>query len=61
MIPSVGTPVGFKDIVNGFLSRGSFDRFGETIGKHEEKACPVSEFRHHGLFSHPQGIAKAFQ
>ena len=37
MIPSVGTPVGFKDIVKGLLSRASFDRFAETIAEHTKR------------------------
>jgi dTDP-4-amino-4,6-dideoxygalactose transaminase len=37
MIPSVGTPVGFKDIVNGLLSRGSLEKFAETIAEHTKR------------------------
>jgi dTDP-4-amino-4,6-dideoxygalactose transaminase len=37
MIPSVGTPVGFKDIVNGLLSCGSLEKFAETIGEHTKR------------------------
>jgi len=37
MIPSVGTPVGFKDIVNGLLSRGALERFAETIAEHTKR------------------------
>jgi perosamine synthetase len=31
MIPSVGTPIGFKDILNGFLSRKACADFNKTI------------------------------
>jgi perosamine synthetase len=37
MIPSVGTPVRFKDIVNGLFSGGSFDKFAETIAEHTKR------------------------
>jgi perosamine synthetase len=37
MIPSVGTPIGCKDILNGFFSRESLDRFTETTAEHMKR------------------------
>jgi perosamine synthetase len=33
MIPSVGTPVGFQDILNGFLAKGALGKFARTIAE----------------------------
>jgi perosamine synthetase len=37
MIPSVGTPVGFQDILNGLLARSAMGKFARTIAQHTER------------------------
>jgi perosamine synthetase len=37
MIPSVGTPVGFQDILNGFLAKSALGKFARTIAEHTKR------------------------
>jgi perosamine synthetase len=37
MIPSVGTPVGSQDILNGLLSKNALGKFARTIAQHMER------------------------